>query len=222
MISIIIPTKNEELNVLKNLKHLQRLRKSNHCEIILVDGESTDNTVNVASNLVDSIFITKPGRALQQNIGASIARGDTLLFLHADTFISEKQLLDLKKLSTRKSWGFFKIKFDNNKIKYKFLSYAINLRSKIYNYGTGDQAIYVNKDIFDQIKGFPNLMIMEDIKICSLLKNISNPHIINSYIITSSRRWEQYGFINTILKMRFLRFLYKIGIKSSILKIYYK
>ncbi len=222
MISIIIPTKNEESNIFKNLSHLQKLRKNNFCEIILVDGKSSDNTVRTASNLVNNILITKPDRASQQNIGASIARGNVLLFLHADTFLTEQQLLDLQNIIKRKEWGFFKIKLDSKKIKYKFLSYLINLRSKIYNYGTGDQAIFIHKNTFDQIGGFPKLMIMEDIKICSILKKISNPLIIDDFVMTSPRRWEKYGFIKTILKMRILRFLYKIGVNTKILKRYYQ
>ena len=222
MISIIIPTKNEESNIFKNLSHLQKLRENNFCEIILVDGKSSDNTVRTASNLVNNILITKPDRASQQNIGASIARGNVLLFLHADTFLTEQQLLDLQNIIKRKEWGFFKIKLDSKKIKYKFLSYLINLRSKIYNYGTGDQAIFIHKNTFDQIGGFPKLMIMEDIKICSILKKISNPLIIDDFVMTSPRRWEKYGFIKTILKMRILRFLYKIGVNTKILKRYYQ
>lgn len=219
MISIIIPAKNEAKNIYKNLSHLQELRKRNICEIILVDGGSTDNTIEIANNLVDHILKTKSGRAIQQNIGASIAKGNILLFLHADTYITIKQLLSIKK---NKIWGFFKVKFNNNKIKYKVLSFFINLRSKLYNYGTGDQAIYIERNIFNKIKGFPSLMIMEDIGICLILKKISPPFIINSHAITSSRRWDDYGFLMTILKMRTLRFLYHIGIETHILKRFYK
>ena len=107
---------------------MQELRKRNICEIILVDGDSTDNTTEVANNLVDHILKTKLGRAIQQNIGASIAKGNILLFLHADTYITTKQLLSIKK---DKIWGFFKVKFNNNKIKYKNLSFFINLRPKL-------------------------------------------------------------------------------------------
>ena len=222
MISIIIPAKNEAKNICKNLNHLQELRNRNICEIILVDGGSTDNTIKVANNLVDHVLKTRPGRAIQQNIGASIARGNIFLFLHADTYITAKQLLFIKNIKKDKIWGFFKIKFNNNKVKYKILSFFINLRSKIYSYGTGDQTIYIEKNIFNKIRGFPNLMIMEDIEICSILKKVSSPLIIDSHVITSSRRWDEYGFIRTILKMRILRFLYHIGVKNHILKRFYK
>ena len=218
LLSFIIPIYNPGNNLVRCIKSIQK-QKLRSCEIILVDGGSTDNTTEIANNLVDHMLKTKSGRAIQQNIGASIAKGDILLFLHADTYITIKQLLSIKK---NKIWGFFKVKFNNNKIKYKILSFFINLRSKLYSYGTGDQVIYVERNIFNKIKGFPNLMIMEDIAICSMLKRISTPIIINSHAITSSRRWDDHGFVRTILKMRVLRFLYHIGVKTHILKRLYK
>ena len=109
-----------------------------------------------------------------------------------------------------------------SKIKYKILSFFINLRSMLYNYGTGDQILYIEKNIFNKIKGFPNLMIMEDIAICRILNKISAPFIIHSHAITSSRRWDDHGFVRTILKMRALRFLYYIGVKTHILQRLYK
>ena len=147
MISIIMPVKNESLTLFKSLNHLQKLRDLNICEIILVDGGSTDNTIKIASNLVDHILITKSGRAHQQNIGASIAKGNILLFLHADTVITKEQIVSLKSIIEKNVWGFFKIIFDNRKIRYKILAYLINFRSKVYNYGTGDQVIYVERNI---------------------------------------------------------------------------
>ena len=222
MISIIMPVKNESLTLFKSLNHLQKLRDLNICEIILVDGGSTDNTIKIASNLVDHILITKSGRAHQQNIGASIAKGDILLFLHADTVITKEQIVSLKSIIEKNVWGFFKIIFDNRKIRYKILAYLINFRSKVYNYGTGDQVIYINRKIFNKIRGFPPLEIMEDIKICSILKQISQPSIRDSYVITSARRWEKYGFFKTILRMRILRFFYHLGVESKKLARYYE
>lgn len=222
MISIIIPVKNEAHILTNTLNRLQKLRDLRICEIILVDGGSSDNTVKIAPNLVDQILITKSGRAYQQNIGASVAKGDILVFLHADTIISIKQLLYLDKIVKQNKWGFFKIIFDDKRLQYRILTYFINLRSRLCNYGTGDQVLFISRELFNQIGGFPCLKIMEDIKICSILKKLTNPIIVNSYVITSARRWKKNGFIRTILKMRFLRFLYKIGIESEILARHYK
>jgi len=218
MISIIIPTRNESHVIIDTLCHLQTLRKNNICEVILVDGSSSDDTVDIAKRYVNHILIVEPSRSRQQNIGASIAKGDILLFLHADTFISNEQLIELNKMSLKVKWGFFKLMFTNQKIKYRILSYFINARSMIRNYATGDQAIFVNKELFNKIKGFPKLMLMEDLGFCSILKNYYPPLIVDSKVITSSRRWEQNGFIGTIVKMRILRFLYSLGVNTKFLE----
>jgi len=218
MISIIIPTRNESDVIIDTLYHLQKLRKNNICEVILVDGSSSDDTVDIAKSYVDQIIIVKPSRSFQQNIGASIAKGNMLLFLHADTFISNKQLIELNNISLKIKWGFFKLMFTNQKIKYRILSYFINVRSMIRNYATGDQVIFVNKELFKKIKGFPKLMLMEDLSFCSILKNYCPPLIVDSKVITSSRRWEQNGFIRTIVKMRILRFLYSLGVNTKFLE----
>ena len=221
MISIIIPTKNEEALIHKTISNLQDLRKNNLCEIIIVDGMSNDKTVKFAEPYVDLITISKPNRGIQQNKGAMLASGDILVFLHADTTITKHQINVIR--STKNfNWGFFKISFGRNDLKYKFLSFCINLRSYLFKYATGDQVFCINKKFFEKVGGFPNYELMEDIKISSKLKKHSKPIIFKEYIKTSARRWENNGFIWTILKMRFLRLLYLLNVKPSKLKTYYK
>ena len=112
MISIIIPTKNEEALIHKTIRNLQDLRKNNLCEIIIVDGMSNDQTVKFAEPYVDLVTISKPNRGIQQNKGAMLASGDTLIFLHADTIITKHQINVIR--STKNfNWGFFKISFDS-------------------------------------------------------------------------------------------------------------
>ena len=98
------------------------------------------------------------------------------------------------------------------------LEFLINLRSRIFNYGTGDQCIFINKKLFTKINGFPNLELMEDIGICSTLKKKFSPSIIKSVVKTSARRWESRGFIRTVIKMRLLRLLYTMGFNTSLLR----
>ncbi len=218
MISIIIPTRNESQVIVSILSPLQKLRKTNICEIILVDGSSSDNTVDISKKFVDHVLIVNPCRANQQNIGASVAKGNILLFLHADTYISYEQLRNLDEMSQKIKWGFFKLSFTNKNIRYQILSYFINKRSITNNYGTGDQALFINKKLFEKIEGFPKLKLMEDIEFCSILKKFYSPLIINTPVITSSRRWEQNGFFKTIIKMRIFRFLYTIGVSTDFLQ----
>ncbi len=220
MISIILPTKNEEKNILNAIRGLQNLRKEKLCEIILVDGMSIDRTIEIAYQYVDKIIISEPNRGMQMNKGAEIAIGETLLFLHADTDISKNNCI--RDISNTYNWGFFKLSFDKKDMKYTILSFLINLRSILFNYGTGDQVIFIKKKLFKKFGGFPNFEIMEDIHFCSKLKKHFRPMILKSYVITSARRWEIHGFLGTIFKMRILRLLYYLKIQPSKLNSYYK
>lgn len=222
MISVIIPTKNEEKIIYDAVINLQDLRKNKLCEIIIVDGMSDDNTVDVISPYVDKIATCQANRGAQQNLGAKISSGHTLVFLHADTHINEEQINFLRKIKDKLYWGFFKLSFDRKDLKYQILSFFINLRSYLFKYGTGDQVIFIQKKLFHKINGFPDYELMEDINICSRLKNHFKPIISNIYIKTSARKWHTEGFLKTILKMRILRILYYIKIKPSKLKTYYK
>ena len=221
MISIIIPTLNEENFILNSIKPLQNLRKKNYCEIIIIDGQSNDSTVNMVHPYVDHIFITNPKRSLQQNLGASIARGDILLFLHADTILTEKHLLELNNFHKNYLWGFYLISLGEKIFKYQMLEKCINLRSQIFNYATGDQGIFIRKDLFNLIGGLPNIDLMEDVEICKILKKLSLPYIVKSLITTSSRKWKSDGFIKTVFKMRLFRMFNAVGLNPNLLKKYY-
>tara|TARA_B100001996_G_scaffold121304_1_gene91687 strand:- start:6276 stop:6941 length:666 start_codon:yes stop_codon:yes gene_type:complete len=218
MLSIIIPTKNESKIILKTLLPLQKLRKNKICEIVLVDGGSSDSSIKLAKPYVDKILISQSDRSIQQNIGASACRNDLFLFLHADTQINPTDVKNISLCGEKIIWGFFKIKFDSNKKKYRFLEFFINLRSILFKYGTGDQCLFINKNIFYKVGGFPNIRLMEDIEICTSLKKICKPKVINSRVISSPRKWESDGFIKTIIKMRIYRILYFFGINTRLLR----
>ena len=220
MISIIIPTRNEERDIFNTVISLQDLRNQKLCEIILVDGMSVDKTVNIATQYVDKIITTAPNRGRQMNKGAEKAIGETLVFLHADTEITKDNCI--RDIRNFHEWGFFKLSFDKKDLKYTILSFLINLRSILFNYATGDQVIFIKKELFKKIGGFPDFEIMEDVYICSKLKKFLKPIILKSYVETSARRWEINGFLRTIFKMRMLRLLYYMKIKPSKLKSYYK
>jgi len=222
MISIIIPTRNEERKIVTTLRCLQEIRKKKICEIICIDGSSIDKTIEKAQNLTDIILKHQPCRSLQLNIGASVASGEILLFLHADTTISPEEIINLNNGINKIKWGFYKIKFDSKKIQFKILAFFINLRSKVFKYATGDQAIFVENKLFNSIGGFSNLKLMEDVNICSKLLKIHRPFFNKFHVITSSRRWDDYGFISTIFKMRLLRLMYYLGVKTQYLEKQYK
>ena len=142
--------------------------------------------------------------------------------MHADTIISDEAIECIKMLEKDFVLGFFKVNLNSNKKKYKVLSYLINLRSRIFNYSTGDQVLIIQKDFFIQNKGFKNICLMEDIEFTNRIKRIKKHVLFSEYAFTSARRWEAKGFIKTVLVMRILRILYYFGVSDKLLLKLYK
>jgi len=221
-IAVIIPTLNEGLSIQKTLIELQAWRQRGH-QIILVDGGSADATVSHAENLVDLVLLSPKGRALQMNMGAEHADADILLFLHADTILKEgADHLIIESLSRNKPWGRFNVTFTSDKLIFKIIALFMNIRSCITSIATGDQAIFVEKQLFDQVGRYPSQPLMEDIQLSILLKRQSRANCLKEVVITSSRRWEQQGVYKTILQMWGLRLAYFLGVSSERLKHWYR
>ena len=220
--SIIIPTLNEEHVISENALFFKKIKDKLNAEIIVVDGGSDDATTQVAKIFSSKVVRSNPSRSKQQNIGTKYATGDFLIFIHADTIISDEAIKFIQMLTNDFIWGFFKVSLNSNKMKYKALSYLINLRSKIFNYSTGDQVLIIQKDFFIKNKGFKNICLMEDIEFTNRIKRIKKPILINEYALTSARRWEAKGFIKTVILMRLLRILYHFGASDKLLLKLYK
>lgn len=215
-ISIITPVLNEADNL--DALNAQRLAFSEFIfEWILVDGGSTDNTLAKASSLGFEVIQSNKGRAIQQNAGADVAKGDLLLFLHADTRLNQEALQSLSTQKNAEVWGRFDIELDGNQFIFRVIERLINLRSRISKIATGDQGVFVSKTLFEQIGQFPVQPIMEDVEISKRLKKIKTPLCLKQKIETSSRRWEQFGVWKTIWLMWKLRFLYWLGVSPEVL-----
>ena len=221
-LSFIIPTLNEERTLLLNQIFLKKIRKYLNAELIVVDGGSHDSTVNIAKTLSCNVYISEASRSKQFNLGAKHARGKYLVFLHADTVLDNDAINYLKKVNKNTQWGFFNIKIKSNNFKYKILSALINIRSRLFNYATGDQVMIVESNFFYRVKGFKEIYLMEDIELSNRIKKLCKPVLIKGLAITSSRRWEKYGFFKTIFLMRFLRILYFLGVNDKFLASIYK
>jgi len=217
-ISVIIPVLNEAISLSCISNHLQSLRQQGH-EVIIVDGGSVDNTLAIAYEVTDMVIISKAGRALQMNNGASVASGDIFLFLHADTFLPDNTVQIISDLYQRKNyWGRFDVRLSSNKYVYRLIEGLMNLRSCITSIATGDQAIFIEKNLFSRVGGFPEIALMEDVEISRQLKKISKPVCIKQKVITSSRRWESNGVVTTVLLMWKLRLYYFFGVPPEKLK----
>jgi len=217
-ISIIIPVLNEEMNLSRLSDYLQSVQQQGH-EVIVVDGGSRDNTLSIAYRITNTVIVSMPGRALQMNSGAAIASGEVLLFLHADTFLPEDALKIISDLSQKKNlWGRFNVRLSSSRFVFRLIETLMNLRSCFTSIATGDQAIFIEKNLFKQVAGFPEIALMEDIEISRRLKKTARPVCIKEKVITSSRRWENNGVVATVLLMWKLRLYYFFGVSPEKLK----
>ncbi len=211
-LSVIIPALNEEANIATTLQPLQALRQRGQ-EVILVDGGSSDATVSSASPLTDQILRTPAGRARQMNAGAQAARGEVLWFLHADTLApphADGLLLDAL-AAPHTNWGRFNVRLSGRHPLLRLVERLMNLRSCLTGIATGDQGIFVRRDAFLAVGGYPDQPLMEEITLSARLKQLSKPVCLRSQLITSSRRWESRGILRTVLLMWRLRLLYALG-----------
>lgn len=214
-ISIIIPVLNEEINLSRISGHLQSIRQQGH-EIIIVDGGSVDNTLAISYEVTDKVIVSKAGRALQMNSGASVASGDVLLFLHADTLLPTNAVQIISDSFQRKNyWGRFDVRLSSSKYVYRLIERLMNLRSCLTSIATGDQAIFVEKNLFNRVGSYPEIALMEDVEISRQLKKISKPVCLKQKVITSSRRWETNGIVATVLLMWKLRLYYFFGVSPE-------
>ncbi|HSL04399.1 MAG TPA: TIGR04283 family arsenosugar biosynthesis glycosyltransferase [Nitrospiraceae bacterium] len=230
-ISVIIPTLNEERTITATLAHTASLGFD---ELIVVDGGSTDETpallesyrLSAQSSALSPVqWVTAPaGRARQMNEGAKASRGEILLFLHADTRLPSdaNTVINTALVDRRMVGGWFDVRFDHPSMWGAIISKAMNWRSRLSGLATGDQALFVRRPIFEQMGGFADIPLMEDIEFSRRLKRKGATAALSATVLTSFRRWEQHGPLRTILLMWTLRFLYWVGISPSYLVQWYK
>jgi rSAM/selenodomain-associated transferase 2 len=217
-LSIIVPVFNEAPTIVATLEALRDLRKRG-VELIIVDGGSTDATAALSRPLADFVITSARGRAMQMNAGAAIARGDVLLFLHADTRLPEDaERLVLDGLAqSRRAWGRFDVMIEGGHPLLRVIASAMNWRSRLTGITTGDQAMFVTREAFEAAAGFPEIALMEDITLARRLKRLSRPLGLTARVTTSGRRWEQRGVWRTVLLMWRLRLGYFFGAKPDAL-----
>ena len=221
-LSIIIPSLNEAGNIVTSLEPLQRLRSNNH-EIILVDGGSSDNTVELAHPLATKIVYSRKGRARQMNTGAEEAFGDVFWFLHADTIVPENADQLIEQALNDKYWGRFNIRLSGKSFLFRIIERMVNVRSCFTGIATGDQGIFIKREAFNKINAYPDIPLMEDIEISKRLRRIyGRPACVSEKLLTSSRRWEKHGIFKTVFLMWWLRLSYFFGISAEKISRAYK
>ena len=209
-LSIIIPVRNEASHLPSLLNALQK-RKSDNTEVIVVDGCSEDDTPNVICHKKNRILHSEPGRAQQMNTGARHAKGKYLWFLHADSKVDFDFENIIESGLKNKKWGWFNVRLSNTKIIFRVIESMMNYRSKITSVATGDQGIFIHKNIFIEQGLFPSIALMEDVKFSKKIRSSESPFISDTPLETTARRWEEDGPIRTVFKMWTLRLLFFLG-----------
>jgi len=211
-LSIIIPTLNEETGVDAALTALAELR-STGTEVIVADGGSRDRTIAIAKPLCDQIAVAPRGRGAQMNAGAALARGDVLLFLHADTRLppAADRLVRTGLADSKYAWGRFDVHIVGRHRLLPMVATSMNWRSSLTGIATGDQAMFVRRNAFDAAGGFPDIPLMEDVVLSKRLRRITRPVCLRACVTTSGRRWDERGLLPTILLMWRLRMAFYLG-----------
>ncbi len=207
-LSVVVPVLDEAAGIRAALEALAPLRSRGH-EVIVVDGGSSDRTVEIAEGLCDRVLRAQRGRAAQMNAGARVATGDVLVFLHADTRLPPGADQLIPNSST---WGRFDVEIEGRHPLLTLVACAMNLRSRLTGIATGDQAIFVRRDAFP---GFPEIALMEDVALSKVLKRRGAPACLRQRVVTSGRRWESRGVLRTILLMWRLRLFYFLGVSPE-------
>jgi rSAM/selenodomain-associated transferase 2 len=220
-IAAIVPVFNEAQQLPEKLTNLKAL---NTDELIFIDGGSTDGTQQLLEESGVIWLRSARGRASQMNLGAKKCNSDILLFIHIDTELNGSNLSAMKSamLQPDRVGGRFDVRLSGSHPAYRIIAWLINIRSRWSKISTGDQTMFVRREVFERMGGFADLPLMEDIEFSKRLKRQGNIACLRQTVTTSSRRWQQHGVIRTVLLMWKLRFLYWLGTPVEKLALLYK
>jgi len=212
LLSIVIPVLDEAGHIAAVLA--DAAARCPGAEVLVVDGGSRDGTVEIAGRQPGvRVLASPPGRARQMNEGARAAAGVSLLFLHADTRLppGAGELVQRALARPGAVAGRFDVQFDRNRRVLRMVAFFMNVRSRWSRICTGDQAIFVRRDAFEALGGFPEIPLMEDVELTRRLKRVGRIVCLRARVVTAARKWEREGAWRTIALMWRLRLLYALG-----------
>jgi rSAM/selenodomain-associated transferase 2 len=222
--SIIIPALHEQEQINAAIEHVCHRDSDGCCEIIVVDGDPAGSTINVIE-INGIIRKTAPkGRGKQMNAGAAVAKGEVLIFLHADTRLPDNALEKICQVlqDERYVGGAFDLGIDSDRLFLKYIAARASLRSRLNRIPYGDQAIFIRKNFFDQIGGFKEIPLMEDVDLMRRIKKDRKKiYLLPDKVMTSARRWERDGALYTTLRNQILMALFYLGVSPYRLAKYY-
>ena len=198
-ISVVVPALNEAVNLPRCLASLEPLAPA---ETIVVDGGSDDATVAVAQALGAQVLAAPRGRAVQLNVGAAVATGDVLLFLHADCRlpVNAREAIERMLADPRIGCGAFRHRIESPRWSLRVIAAADNLRARWLQRPYGDQGLFVRRELFTQVGGYPAVPLLEDVQILQRLRQVTRFALAEAVIETDARRWERLGVTRTTLR----------------------
>ncbi|MDP6447654.1 MAG: TIGR04283 family arsenosugar biosynthesis glycosyltransferase [Pirellulaceae bacterium] len=212
--TIIIPAINEASHIEGAVDSAWRAGAS---EVIVVDGGSQDGCDQLAEQSNCRLLRSPPGRACQQNAGAAAATGDVLVFQHADSYFAAGALAQLTERATDPAaqCGAFYQRIDADGVRYRLLERGNASRVRRLGVAYGDQGIFVRRELFEQIGGFPEVRLLEDLLLLKELRRHSWPQLLPGPLHISARRWQQNGVIRQTLRNWRILMAYKLGVKPD-------
>jgi len=220
-VAAIVPVLNEARSL---PDFLARARAWPVDELIFVDGGSSDAT----SRLLDAAGVrwrrAPTGRGRLMNAGAAMSMSDILVFVHADTRLSSSHFEEIARVMRDPAvvGGRFDVRLSGRHPAFRIIELFINLRSRLTRISTGDQAMFVRREVFERLGGFPEQPLMEDVEFSRRLKRQGRIACLRTKVVTSSRRWERHGIVRTVILMWRLRLRYWLGADPAALKREYR
>lgn len=216
-VSIIIPIYQEVATLSQRIPDLLALQA--HAEVLLCDGGSEDGSVALLEASPLSCVASSAGRARQMNTAAAQAQGDVLLFVHIDTLLDAKHIRAVQEAMQDDAvvGGRFDVRLSGKHPMFRIIERAINLRSRWTGISTGDQCQFIRRSLFEDMGGFPDIPLMEDVALAQAMKQCGKQAYLRQAVETSSRRWEKHGVMKTVLLMWKLRWLYWRGVAPEVL-----
>lgn len=224
-ISVIIPALNEAETIDDSIVRLRGMEPKSDLEIIVVDGDANGGTIKAIRDSQVITTASEPGRGVQMNKGAALARGDILLFLHADTELPANGFDRIRKAMADDSYvgGAFDLGIKTQRNIFRITERYVALRTRLTRVPFGDQAIFLRREYFERIGGFRPIPIMEDVELMGRIRKRGDRiRILSEKVLTSARRWEQEGVLYATLRNWMLQLLYLSGVSPERLSRFYK